>query len=426
MLKNSKDTDLKYDPGVETEPGSALKSKKILILDNVNFGLLWFGQMISQIGDRIFSIAVMWYILDITDSAKSASYVMFFSVVPIIILACFSGVIVDRFNKKNIIVFSDIIRGILIISMSFLYFQNLLLTWHVYLFLFLSGCVTALFNPAISASIPFIVDDEKIDKAMAYQSSLRDMSTIFGAGIGGILISTIGIGWSFFVNGASYIFSAFAEMPIKIKKTIKTHENSFFLDMKQGFEFVYKNITLKKMLILFMIMNFFGPPVILIIPIIVKRSFFGVEWFAYFEIALAIGSITGAVSVSFLSKRFNIKNIITLNMILSGVFLGLLGVTATKSGIFLLQFLLGFVLACININLMIIFQKITPDYIKGRFFSILETVSCLIVPLSFLVSGNTIERFGYQNNLYVMGVAIVLSSIYFYFIPGILVKGLKG
>ncbi|MCK9223798.1 MAG: MFS transporter [Candidatus Muirbacterium halophilum] len=392
---------------------------KLLIFDNKNFGLLWFGQMVSQIGDRIFSIAVMWYILDITNSAQSASYVMFFSIIPVILLACFTGVVVDRFNKKNIIVLSDIIRGILIIFLSVLFFKNLLQPWHIYCFLFLIGCVSALFNPAISASIPFIVKSEKIDKAMAYQSSIRDMSVIFGAGIGGLLISSIGIGWSFFINGISYIFSAFAEMPIKIRNIEKKIENSFFADMKQGFDFAFKNITVRKMLFLFMIMNFFGPPMILIIPIIVKQSSFGVEWFAIFEIALAVGSILGAISVNYICKNFNVKNFITLNMVLSGILLILLGFSSSKLNIFIIQFLFGIVLAYININLMIIFQKITPDNIKGRFFSILETVSCFVVPLSFLVAGITIEKYGYYNNLFVMGTAIVISSIYFYFIPGL-------
>ncbi|PLX18111.1 MAG: hypothetical protein C0601_05460 [Candidatus Muiribacterium halophilum] len=81
--------------------------------------------------------------------------------------------------------------------------------------------------------------------------------------------------------------------------------------------------------------------------------------------------------------------------------------------------LLGLLLAIVNINLMVIFQKNTPTEVKGRFFSILETGSSLIVPLGFLVAGRTVDLFGYSKNLYVMGTMIVLASLYFYFIPGI-------
>ena len=291
--------------------------------------------------------------------------------------------------------------------------------WAIYVVVFILGVFTAIFNPAISASVPLIVREDKLEKAMAYQSSLRDLSGIFGSAVGGWLIGFFGVIWSFVVNGVSYILSSILELPIKVPYERHDGRSHFIEDLKDGFRFVKRNRTTMHMLMLFMILNFFGPPIMIIIPVMVKRLSLDVVYLGYFEMSVAIGSVIGALLVATITPLKKKVLFMTFLFISTGVLLGLIGFFENPVSLITVMIILGFMLAIVNINLMVIFQKNTPPEIKGRFFSILETGSSLIVPIGFLIAGQTVDIFGYSKNLYVMGLMIVISSVYFYFIPGI-------
>ncbi|MGM0608391.1 MAG: MFS transporter [Candidatus Muiribacteriota bacterium] len=391
----------------------------MLIFNNKNFGLLWFGQLISQLGDKIFSIAVAWYVLDITGSSQYVSYVMIFTFLPVILFSSFSGVFVDRLNRKKIIVISDILRGALILLLSYLIYTGIENFYVLYTIIFLCASVTSFFNPAISASIPSIVEEDNLEKAMAYQGSLRDMATVIGSGIGGVLVGFFGAMFSFLINGVCYLISAICEIPIKIPVSIKKEKNSFFKDMKEGFVFVLNHKTIKWMLITFMILNFFGPPIMIIIPVMVKQLQLGPEYLGYFQMIFAMGGVLGALSCTRITPKKKKILFITIVMVLSGLFMSLLGFFTQILILLALQFFIGVVLSWININLAVFFQKLTPGYIKGRFFAILENVAMLIVPFSFFIAGITIDYYGYALNLKVMGTCVILASFFFYFIPGL-------
>jgi len=392
---------------------------KPLILDNKNFGLLWFGQLVSQLGDKIFSLAMMWYVLKLTDSSSYVSLVMVFTILPVILFGTISGVIVDRISKKWIIVLSDLLRGLLVLGTAYLVYIDKMPLWGIYMIVFLLGIFTAIFNPAIGASVPLIVREDRLEKALAYQSSLRDLSGIFGSAVGGWLIGFFGVVWSFVVNGFSYIISSILELPIKIPYERHDGRSRFIDDLKEGFRFVKRNRTILHMLMLFMILNFFGPPIMIIIPIMVKRLSLDVVFLGYFEMSVAVGSVVGALLVASITPKNKKVLFMTFLFVCTGILLGLIGFFKTSIYLIIIMILLGLLLAIVNINLMVIFQKNTPTEVKGRFFSILETGSSLIVPLGFLVAGRTVDLFGYSKNLYVMGTMIVLASLYFYFIPGI-------
>ncbi|PLX18110.1 MAG: hypothetical protein C0601_05455 [Candidatus Muiribacterium halophilum] len=294
---------------------------KPLILDNKNFGLLWFGQLVSQLGDKIFSLAMMWYVLKLTDSSSYVSLVMVFTILPVILFGTISGVIVDRISKKWIIVLSDLLRGLLVLGTAYLVYIDKMPLWGIYMIVFLLGIFTAIFNPAIGASVPLIVREDRLEKALAYQSSLRDLSGIFGSAVGGWLIGFFGVVWSFVVNGFSYIISSILELPIKIPYERHDGRSRFIDDLKEGFRFVKRNRTILHMLMLFMILNFFGPPIMIIIPIMVKRLSLDVVFLGYFEMSVAVGSVVGALLVASITPKNKKVLFMTFLFVCTGILL---------------------------------------------------------------------------------------------------------
>lgn len=135
------------------------------IFINKNFLSLWLGKVISQLGDKFYAIALAWWILQKTNSPSVMGFFLLVSVLPGLIFGFFAGTIVDRWNRKNVIIISDIIRGFLIIVVVCLSIFKLLQIWHVFTIGAAISFVTSFFDPAIQAIIPQIVTKERLNEA---------------------------------------------------------------------------------------------------------------------------------------------------------------------------------------------------------------------------------------------------------------------
>ena len=118
------------------------------------FALLWSGQTVSILGDRIFQVALAWWVLQKTGSVVAMGTVFVFTTIPMLAFLLLGGVFVDRFPRLRLMVISDLVRGLVIGLMALLAFTDSLTIWHVYAFSLTSGFVEAFFQPAYRAAVP--------------------------------------------------------------------------------------------------------------------------------------------------------------------------------------------------------------------------------------------------------------------------------
>jgi D-alanyl-D-alanine dipeptidase len=138
---------------------------KTKLLINRNFAFLWIGKITSQIGDKFYAIALAWWILQKTDSPGIMGCFLAVSAIPCLVLGFFAGALVDRLNRKNVLIVTDILRGSLTLSVVILSFLKVLEIWHVFVIGAGLSLITAFFDPAIQALIPQIVDKDKLKDA---------------------------------------------------------------------------------------------------------------------------------------------------------------------------------------------------------------------------------------------------------------------
>ncbi len=368
--------------------GSIEKSKNKLW--NKNFFLLWQGQMVSVLGDVIYIIALDFWILDMTGSTALMGILSAITMLPRIVFGPFAGVFVDKWDRKKIIILTDLIRGIAVTFIGIAALIGFIQVWMVFIVGIVSGICSAFFNPTIMSATPDIVNESKLVKANSVTGLARSGMDMIGNAIGGVLYVTIGAPCMFLFNGISYLFSAFTEIFISIPKIKpKPSKVTFVEDFKDGIKFI-KNITvLKKVFISSAFMNFFiNSAFILLVPYFKETPFLGITRYGFAMTALALGGVVGSILLSIitLEKRYKYKLFVSVMLIQSVLFL--LFIAINNYYIMLICVLVAFACnVCANTILSTSMMVIVPQEIRGKVMAIIVTISMGLVPIGQCLGG---------------------------------------
>lgn len=178
-----------------------------LVRRNHNFRRLWAAQIVSEIGDWFYSLAIYSLLLQITGQAKSVGIALVLQVIPQTLFGPLSGIVNDRIRRKRVMITSDLARAIIVFSM--LLVRSRSTVWLVYPLLFLESVMWAFFEPARTAVIPNITTEEDLILANTLSSTTWSLNLVAGAALGGIALALLGRNTSFVLNALSFLVSAF-------------------------------------------------------------------------------------------------------------------------------------------------------------------------------------------------------------------------
>jgi MFS family permease len=177
-----------------------------LLRHNRNFRLLFVGQAISQLGDWFNSVAVYALLLDLTGSATAVAWMMIVQFLPIAIVGPVAGVVVDRVNRRRLMIGADLVRGFLILGL--LLVRTADSVWIAYVVMAFTVAASAFFEPARTATIPNITSEEELLPANALSSATWSAMLAIGASVGGLVTAVAGRNTAFVINAASFFWSA--------------------------------------------------------------------------------------------------------------------------------------------------------------------------------------------------------------------------
>jgi MFS family permease len=305
------------------------------IIKNRNFTFMWFGHLISHAGDAVFMIALPWLMLDITGSKSLTSLVSMSAYLPAVLFGLFAGVVVDRYNRKWIMIYSDILRALLVavIPLSLIYgFISPLLIGAI---TFSLSTFSAFFYPARDSLIPHIVTAEELSGANSAISISGQMSHLLGPLFAGIGISIFGLRHLFTADAISFLFSIlFISLIIDParKLAIKKHPPKW-QGIIEGLTYVKSNKGLRLLLILTFVNNLFiMGPAIIGLPVFVREvltSDFGV--LAKLEVAMASGMLMGSFVFWKAEKNISPISILLFGIVMDGITYTLLFFADTSS-----------------------------------------------------------------------------------------------
>ncbi len=396
---------------------------------NCNFFLLLSGQFVSQIGDKFHMIALSFWVLKTTGSTAKMGAVLAASLIPSLILGLFAGAFIDRYNRKLIIVGTDFLRGIILFLFAILFYNGMMNFYVILVMQVVLSINAAFFDPTIPSVIPQIVSEEDLASANSKHQFINGFSTIAGAFLGGILVSSIGYLWVFIFNAASFIISACFEMLIKVhdvkdklkgQQTQGENKQTIIQDIKEGYRYILGRNRLMVLIFAVMLIHFFVGSIEIFMPVIADQiSEFGARNLGFFQSALGAGTIVMAIVLSI--KHITGREQFTL---FSSVFLiGLLYVIASfidgsdqsVLGLYLcIAFLFGCCIICASVSFKTLLQKQIDKQYAGRVFAVVGSVGNASIPGAMIFYGFLLEKYSFQSMLLISGLLLMPICIVSY------------
>jgi MFS transporter, DHA3 family, macrolide efflux protein len=387
-------------------------------MKNKNLIILLFGQLVSQIGDKFYMLALSFWILDVTNSPAYMGVALFCSFFPAAVLGFFSGVFVDRYNRKNIIVITDLLRGLIVSVVVLLYYQHLLSVPIVLGVQVLLSINTAFFDPAIPSIIPQIVAENQLTRANSLTQLVRGTSSVLGPVLGGICVGFFGYAFVFIFNALSYLISGVFEMFIRLPSHQESgHQKSNLLNQfKEGMQFVFSSVPLMILLLIIALLHFFIGSIEAFFPILAKEmGGNGPQNLGYLQTSLGIGIIISSAVIGWVNFQKNESLTLFSAIFVVGLIYILIAChfkwySSYTLNIFLLFALFGGVIILAATCFRSIVQKAIPNSIAGRVFGVVGSVSDISIPLAMLVYGFLLTYFPSQLLLLYTGIIIAIAT----------------
>jgi DHA3 family macrolide efflux protein-like MFS transporter len=393
------------------------------IFRNLNFFSIWIGQTISVVGDFLYIIALMWWVLEKTGSTAAMATVAICSSLPAIILGPFAGTYVDRVDKRRLLILMDLGRGVLITVPGVLYFLNQLQVWHIFVIAAFLSSMSTFFNPALASFLPVIVNKEQLVRANSISQMSSNLSGIIGPALGGALVALFGTGTVMILDALSFFVSVIAIflVRVKVEQVFPSEERKRFLqELMDGLNFIRKESGILGLVVLFSILNFFVAPVGVLIPLMVKKILkMGAGGFGVLGSSISVGMVLGSLFLGMIGGVRRKGTFIMIGIVVAGSFLALFGVSESFwTSIFLLGGC-GFGFSFANILVPVVFQSKIPHEKQGRVFGTLGTISGGLRPISLALVGVMGGLLHVQMIVFLSGVLVALGGLTGFLIPGI-------
>ncbi|MCP4297333.1 MAG: MFS transporter [Proteobacteria bacterium] len=389
---------------------------------NKNLIILIGGQLVSQIGDKLYMLALAYMVLEKTKSPGMMGVVLFCSLFPATVLGAVAGVFIDRHNKKWFIVGADLIRGSIVALVAVAYYYNVLdLQWIILVQILISIC-SAFFDPAIPAIIPLIVEKKQLAKANSMTQFIQGFSSIIGPALAGIAVIAYGYLFILIFNALSYLISGVVECFLsigpQISKTIAY--SSIKEDLVAGFQYIKVDGKLLMILYVVAIIHFFVGSLEVIFPVIaMELEGNGVENLGYLKMGFGIGMVamafgTGIYGLKNKEEGSLFSSLICIGFIFIIISIALFSQVLTLPVYLSLFTIFGASILIASISFRTLLQKNVEDEMMGRVFGLVSSIGNISIPIATLVYGVLFSYLEYKYLLIGSGILlIIISSIAF-------------
>jgi DHA3 family macrolide efflux protein-like MFS transporter len=384
-----------------------------------DFTLVWWGQMVSQVGDGVSKLALLWFVYSITGSPLKTTMIGLLQTLPPILFGPFIGVIVDRVPKKLLLISSDLIRALVLGVLPCLLPVDSFSIERLYLMVFVHAVASAVFGPALTAAIPSLVSRHEFTAANALLQTTTSIGIIVGPALSGVGIATMSSQEVLCVNAVSYVVSAacfaFIRFPRVESRVAVGPRGGTFSDVLDGFRYVLHRQRVILMLIGAASMYTFATSAFsTLFPVFGKKLLdlgpieVGYLWSA-FGIGLLLVSL-GLVSLSAWSLPKRIQ-LMALSSFVSG--LGLLGLIMTTNRLMAaaLMVIIGMGAGTLTPVAWGVLQEIAPASLLGRVLAIYNLGAMTSAIAGMTIFGWVTQEFGERPSVFGIGMGLFLSSL---------------
>ncbi|MBG0784163.1 MAG: MFS transporter [Anaerolineaceae bacterium] len=357
------------------------------------FILIWVGQFVSMTGSYMTSFALGIWAWEKTGSAQALALVGVFTYAPLIVMTPLAGMLVDRWNRKWVMMISDL--GAVLASMVVfaLYTTGNLEIWHIYATTAFASMFQAFQWPAYSAAMTLMVEKEHYSRASGFISMMESGSNIVGPILAGALIGVLGIKGILLIDLATFCFAIVTLLLVVIPQPVfnkaRYSLKTFWQDITFGFRFILQRPGLLNLQLIFFGANFmtvFGWAVVN--AMVLARTGSNAQVLGFVQSFAAVGGLVGAVFLMIWGGPKKQYLGVLVGWILNGIFgRFLMGISQTPWLWMISAFLLAVFMPTVNGSNQAIWQRKVPPEQQGRVFAVRRFIAQITIPVSLGLSG---------------------------------------
>lgn len=361
-----------------------------------DFIIIWQGQIVSIIGSGLTSFALGVWVYQKTGLATLYGMVVLFGTLPGVLIKPLAGAIADRFNRRSVVLLSNLGSGLGIVFIAMMIWTNHFQIWQIYLGVAFSSLFNGILTPAYQAAVTQLIPKNFYGQAAGMIQGAASATFLLSPLIAGVLMGSIGIKNIILIDFATFIYASAMIIIVKIPAPEKTDEGSegaghIGVQMLNGFKYLKSRSGLITLLFIFFVNNFLvGFLVVLIGPMIL--SFATPQILGIGQSISAIGMLISSILLAILGvpKRL-IKNIFCF-LLITGISYGLIGVKVDYYTIIPACFIFFAAMPIINACIDTLFRKKVVQDMQGRVFAIVGMVTQTGLILSYIIAGPLADK----------------------------------
>jgi MFS family permease len=382
-----------------------------------NFRLFFGGQSISLIGTWMTRVATSWLVYRLTKSSLLLGTVGFAGQIPTFLLAPFAGVIVDRIDRRKVLVWTQALAMVQSLVLAALTLSHRINIGEVLALSIFQGIINAFDMPARQSFMIRMVEDRAdLSNAIAINSSMVNTARLVGPSLAGLLIAATNEGWCFLVDGVSYIAVIASLLMMRITHEQPEHSGATMVEqLREGWVYVSASLPIRSILLLFSVLSLMGWPFMVLMPVFAAQVLHGgPHTLGFLMGAVGVGSLASALSLVVRKSVRGLLKMIPLAAVVFGVGLIGFGSSRTLWLSLLLMVVTGFGMMQGLTTSNTILQTLVNENMRGRVMSYYTMAFVGMAPFGSLLAGTLAHAIGASHTVIVSGIACLLGSLWFW------------
>lgn len=392
------------------------------------FFTIWTGQAFSLFGSQLVQFALVWWLAQKSGSATILAIATLVGMLPQIVFGSFAGALVDRWNRRLVLIVSDSCIALFSLLLAWLFAMGRAEIWHVYAIMAVRALGAAFHYPAMSASTPLMVPEEHLTRISGMNQSLQGLMALVAPPVGALLISVIPTQGVLLIDVGTAMLAVlplfFLSIPQPQRKATAAHEKpSLFQDVRDGINYVRRWPGLVAILLIAVLVNFLLTPTGSLLPLLITKHFGkGALEFGLTDSAWGLGVIAGGILLG-VWGGFK-RKVVTSFMGITGIGVGVMFVASAPSNGFLFALaamvLIGLMNSMANGPLGALTQTIIRKDMQGRVNGLVSSVATAMAPLGLMIAGPISDLIGIRSWYWIAGIVTLIMGIMGFFIPAIM------
>ncbi|MCR5367543.1 MFS transporter [Eubacterium sp.] len=388
------------------------------ILKESGYRKLLISTMINRFGDSLDAVAFTWLVYQVTHSGVWSAIIFGMNILPNVIVQPFAGAIVERLDKKKVIVITHIMRGLLLVGFLAVYLSGTMNGWIMAGFTFAVTSIEAFNMPASTAFIPKVIKQELLSHGLSFNTMMSGVVSFVGTGTAGVLIAKTGIFTVVIIDIVTFFIAAFIIMTIKVKgnneeEMQNVNKEKYFTTLKEGLCYIKKESLIWNYCIIAVMLNFMLVPINALQAPLVKECYkMGSGLLSVIGMAGSVGAILGSALIPVVSKKFTVKKTILVFSFILGLGTMLLPMMGIIINIDQLKYIFaGVCIVIITLSVSFISGRINIEFISNVDSKYISRSSAVFVSLSTAAIPVTSMAVGWAKSILSTSTLIIICGI---------------